>query len=263
MDSLLSVNHLYFSRDNTTIFKDINLRVARGKITAIMGPSGCGKTTLLRLIGGQLKPDKGAIELDNQVVHQLSRTDLYRLRRKIGVLFQSGALFSNLTVYENVAFPLQVHTDLPEMMIHDIVMMKLQLVGLRGAFQLLPGQLSGGMARRVALARAIALDPELIMYDEPFTGLDPIALGVTVKLICDLKQTLAMTAVLISHDVQQVMDIADYVYLLGNKKIIGEGTPAALRADCRLEVRQFLQGLPDGVVPFHYPSVSYQEDLFY
>lgn len=226
-----------------------------------MGPSGCGKTTLLRLIGGQLKPERGSIQVDGKVVNRLSRVQLYELRRKMGVLFQSGALFTNLSVFENVAFPLREHTELSDFMIRDIVLMKLQAVGLRGAKKLMPSQLSGGMARRVALARAIALDPELIMYDEPFTGLDPIALGVIVKLISDLNKALGITTILVSHDVEEALSIADYIYVIASGKIIGQGTPEKVHADRDPEVQQFLQGLPDGVVPFHYPAIDYAQDL--
>ena len=263
MDTLVEVRGLYFKRNGRTIFSEADFIIPRGKITAIMGPSGCGKTTLLRLIGGQIKPQAGTIHINGKQINNLSRTQLYELRRKIGILFQSGALFTNLNVFENIAFPLREHTQLVDFMIRDIVLMKLQSVGLRGAAELMPSQLSGGMARRVALARAIALDPELIMYDEPFTGLDPIALGVIIKLICDLNRSLTMTTILVSHDVQEVMRIADYIYLIASGKIIGQGTPEALQLNKNSEVQQFLQGLPDGVVPFHYPAIDYAQDLFY
>lgn len=228
-----------------------------------MGPSGSGKTTLLRLIGGQLKPERGSVRVDGKLINELSRAQLYELRRKMGTLFQSGALFTNLNVFENVAFPLREHTELPDFLIRDIVLMKLQSVGLRGAKNLMPSQLSGGMARRVALARAIALDPELIMYDEPFTGLDPIALGVIVKLISDLNKALSITTILVSHDVEEVLNIADYIYMIASGKIIGHGTPEKLQIDKDLEVQQFLKGLPDGPVPFHYPAIDYNQDLLH
>lgn len=244
------------------IFSNLSLNVARGKITAIMGPSGCGKTTLLRLIGGQLKPTSGRILVNGQKINALKRPQLYRLRRKMGLLFQSGGLFSHLTVFDNIAFPLRELTELPECIIRDMVLMKLEMVGLRGAVDLLPAQLSGGMARRVALARAMALDPELIMYDEPFTGLDPIALGVILKLINDLKSALSMTTILVSHDVEEVMRIADYVYLIAGGNIIAQGSPETLRTCVDSQVQQFLKGLPDGVVPFHYPAPDYEQDLF-
>lgn len=263
MSDFVNIQGLYFNRSGRTVFSDIELNVPRGKITAIMGPSGCGKTTLLRLIGGQLKPERGNIRVDGKLINKLSRTQLYELRRKMGILFQSGALFTNLSVFENVAFPLREHTELPDFMIRDIVLMKLQSVGLRGAKHLMPSQLSGGMARRVALARAIALDPELIMYDEPFTGLDPIALGVIVKLISDLNKALAITTILVSHDVEEALSIADYIYVIASGKIIGHGTPEKVHIDKDPEVQQFLQGLPDGVVPFHYPAIDYNQDLLH
>lgn len=262
MSDLVSVRGVCFNHSGCAIFSGIELGIPRGKITAIMGPSGCGKTTLLRLIGGQLKPQRGSIYVDGKLVNKLSPSQLYQIRRKMGVLFQSGALFTNLSVFENVAFPLKEHTDLPDFMIRDIVLMKLQSVGLRGAKDLMPSQLSGGMARRVALARAIALDPELIMYDEPFNGLDPIALGVVIKLISDLNAALGITTILVSHDVAEVFSIADYIYVIASGEIIGQGSPKKLYADKNPEVQQFLQGLPDGVVPFHYPAADYAQDLF-
>ncbi|WP_342147443.1 ATP-binding cassette domain-containing protein [Rickettsiella endosymbiont of Aleochara curtula] len=263
MSDFVNIRGLYFSRNGRNVFSDIELNIPRGKITAIMGPSGCGKTTLLRLIGGQLKPERGNIQVDGKLINKLSRAQLYELRRKMGILFQSGALFTNLSVFENVAFPLREHTELPDFMIRDIVLMKLQSVGLRGAKNLMPNQLSGGMARRVALARAIALDPELIMYDEPFTGLDPIALGVIVKLISDLNKALGITTILVSHDVEEALSIADYIYVIASGKIIGHGTPEKVHIDKDPEVQQFLQGLPDGVVPFHYPAIDYNQDLLH
>ncbi len=228
-----------------------------------MGPSGCGKTTLLRLIGGQLKPECGSIYVDGKLINKLPQAQLYKLRRKMGILFQSGALFTNLNVFENVAFPLRELTALPDFMVRDIVLMKLQSVGLRGAKKLMPNQLSGGMARRVALARAIALDPELIMYDEPFTGLDPIALGVIIKLIYNLNKALGITTIVVSHDVEEVLNMADYIYLIASGKIIGHGPPGKIHIDKDPEVQQFLRGLPDGVVPFHYPAIDYMQDLLH
>lgn len=263
MSDFVNIQGLYFSRNGRNVFSDIELNIPRGKITAIMGPSGCGKTTLLRLIGGQLKPERGNIQVDGKLINKLSRAQLYELRRKMGILFQSGALFTNLNVFENVAFPLREHTELTDFMIRDIVLMKLQSVGLRGAKNLMPNQLSGGMARRVALARAIALDPELIMYDEPFTGLDPIALGVIVKLISELNKALGITSILVSHDVEEALSIADYIYVIASGKIIGHGTPEKVHIDKDPEVQQFLQGLPDGVVPFHYPAIDYNQDLLH
>jgi phospholipid/cholesterol/gamma-HCH transport system ATP-binding protein len=261
-DNLITIRDLHFSRGNHVIFNGVNLNIARGKITAVMGPSGTGKTTLLRLIGGQLIPQQGSVQLNGDIVHQLSRKALHHMRKRMGMLFQSSALFTNLSTFENVAFPLREHTNLPEILIRTIVLMKLQAVGLRGAYDLMPNQLSGGMARRVALARAIVLDPELIMYDEPFTGLDPIALGVIVRLIRQLNDALGMTSILVSHDVAEVTSIADYVYLIADGKVIGEGTPQALELDKNPQVNQFIHGLPDGVVPFHYPAVDYAEDLW-
>lgn len=261
-NNLVTISNLHFHHGDRVIFNGVDLKIARHKVTAIMGPSGTGKTTLLRLIGGQLKPQQGSITLDGQIIHQLSRDQLYKARRKIGILFQSGALFTNISTFENVAFPLREHTKLPEFLIRDIVLMKLHAVGLRGARDLMPNELSGGMARRVALARAIALDPQLIMYDEPFTGLDPIALGVIVKLIRELNDALGLTTILVSHDVPEVIGIADYIYLISDGKIIGQGSPQQLKSDLTPQVQQFMQGLPDGVVPFHYPAVKYEQDLF-
>lgn len=263
MSDFVSIRNLYFNRKGRNVFSDIELNIPRGKITAIMGPSGCGKTTLLRLVGGQLKPERGSIHVDGKLINKLSQAQLYKLRCKMGILFQSGALFTNLNVFENVAFPLRELTELPDFMVRDIVLMKLQSVGLRGAKNLMPSQLSGGMARRVALARAIALDPELIMYDEPFTGLDPIALGVIVKLIYNLNKALGITTILVSHDVEEVLNIADYVYLIASGKIIGHGPPGKVHMDKDPEVQQFLRGLPDGVVPFHYPAIDYMQDLLH
>jgi phospholipid/cholesterol/gamma-HCH transport system ATP-binding protein len=261
-DNLVVIKNLSFNRNGRAIFNNIDLAIPRGKITAIMGPSGTGKTTLLRLIGGQLKPDQGTVQLNDKEINKLTRKELYFVRRKIGMLFQNSALFTNLSTFENIAFPLREHTKLPEELIRDIVLMKLQAVGLRGARELMPSELSGGMARRVALARAIALDPELVMYDEPFTGLDPIALGVIVKLIRELNDALGLTSIVVSHDVQEVSSIADYIYLIADSKIIGQGSPQQLKADTTPQVQQFMQGLPDGVVPFHYPAPDYAKDLF-
>lgn len=259
--SIVVVENLHFNRGKRVIFDGVNCSFQRGKITAIMGPSGTGKTTLLRLIGAQLAPQAGKIYINGTDVHSLSRKALYDVRQKIGMLFQNGALFTNLNVYENVAFPIREHTKLPESMIRDLVLMKLQAVGLRGAANLMPSQLSGGMGRRVALARAIALDPELMMYDEPFTGQDPISLGVLTKLIKELNDALGLTSIIVSHNVVETASIADYVYVISDGKIIGEGTPRKLLEDKTPAVRQFIHGLPDGVVPFHYPAKPYQEEL--
>ena len=250
----IKLRDVVFSRSGRRIFDGISLDIPKGKVTAIMGPSGTGKTTLLRLIGGQLRPDSGQVNVAGHDVPGLKRKALYQLREKMGMLFQSGALFTDLSVYENVAFPLRVHTSLPEDMIRDIVLMKLEAVGLRGARKLMPSELSGGMTRRVALARSIALDPELIMYDEPFAGQDPIAMGVLVKLIRDLNSSMGLTSVLVSHDVPESLSICHYACIIADGKVIGEGTPEELRAHPSERVQQFLEGQPDGPVPFHYPS---------
>ena len=256
----IELRDVVFTRGNRRIFDGVSLDIPRGKITAIMGPSGTGKTTLLRLIGGQLKPDSGSIFVAGENVPQLKRKALYRLREKMGMLFQSGALFTDLSVFENVAFPLRVHTTLPEDMIRDIVLMKLEAVGLRGARDLMPAELSGGMTRRVALARSIAMDPELIMYDEPFAGQDPIAMGVLVKLIRDLNSSMGLTSVLVSHDVPESLSICHYACIVSDGRIIGDGTPEELRAHPSEQVQQFLHGHPDGPVPFHYPAADAGQD---
>jgi len=250
-----------FMRGDRYIFKNVNIEIPHGKVTAVMGPSGTGKTTLLRLIGGQLKPDSGTILVDGHNIPELGRSDLFQVRSKMGMLFQSGALFTDLSVFENVAFPLRVHTDLPEDMIRDIVLMKLQAVGLRGARNLMPSELSGGMARRAALARAIALDPDLVMYDEPFAGQDPIAMGVVVQLIRLLNDALGHTSIVVSHDVQETASIADYIYVVSGGEIIGQGTADEVLNSDLPRVRQFMQGLPDGPVPFHFPAAGLEDDF--
>ncbi|MGL4206851.1 MAG: phospholipid ABC transporter ATP-binding protein MlaF [Aeromonadaceae bacterium] len=260
-DDLIQISDLSFSHGERLLYDNISLTIPRGKITAFMGPSGIGKTTLLRLIGGQIRPDQGQVLFDGQNVPELSRGELYTLRKRMSMLFQSGALFTGLNVFDNVAFPLREHTALPEELIRTLVLMKLECVGLRGAAYLMPSELSGGMARRAALARAIALDPELIMYDEPFAGQDPITMAVLVKLISQLNKTLGITSVIVSHDVSEVLSIADYVYLIANRKVVAHGTPAQLRDEANPEVAQFVQGLPDGPVPFHYPANDYLQDL--
>ncbi len=257
----VEISDLTFMRGDRVIYKDVNIAIPKGKVTAIMGPSGTGKTTLLRLIGGQLKPDQGRIVVDGHNVPDLGRTELFEVRSKMGMLFQSGALFTDLSVYENVAFPLRVHTDLPEDMIRDIVLMKLQAVGLRGASHLMPSELSGGMARRAALARAIALDPELVMYDEPFAGQDPMAMGVVVQLIRLLNDALGHTSIVVSHDVQETASIADYIYVISGGEVIGQGTADEVLNSELPRVRQFMQGLPDGPVPFHFPAPSLEDDF--
>ncbi|MCK5895919.1 MAG: ATP-binding cassette domain-containing protein [Cocleimonas sp.] len=237
------------------------MALAKGEIHAIMGPSGTGKTTLLRLIGGQLIPEQGDIVVEGQSIPSLSNKQLYQSRRRMGMLFQSGALLTDLSVFDNIAFPLREHYDFPESMVRDLVFMKLEIVGLRGAYQLMPSELSGGMARRVALARAIVLDPTLMMYDEPFTGLDPITLGTIVSLIKELNQALGMTSIVISHDVDEVLSIADQVHIISNGVVAASGTPDALKQSDSAWVQQFLQGLPDGPVPFHYPAIKYAQAL--
>lgn len=258
---LVSIRNLSFKRGDRAIFDNISLDVARGKVTAIMGPSGCGKTTTLRFIGGQLLPDEGQVLVDGQNVPDMSRKELFLARAKMGMLFQSGALFSDLSVYENVAFPLRAHTHLPEKLIREIVLMKLEAVGLRGAIDLMPNELSGGMQRRAALARAIALDPDLIMYDEPFAGQDPMVKGVLVTLIRTLREALGLTTIIVSHDVPETLHIADYIYIIANKGIIGQGTPEELKQSDSPFVQQFLNGSPDGPVRFHYPASSYLQEL--
>jgi phospholipid/cholesterol/gamma-HCH transport system ATP-binding protein len=238
------------------------MTIPRGKVVAIMGGSGCGKTTILRLIGGQLKPQSGRVIVAGQSVPDLDREALYMMRRRFGMLFQFGALFTDMTVYENIAFALREHTDLPEELIRDLVLMKLHAVGLRGTAHLMPSELSGGMARRVALARAVALDPMLVMYDEPFAGLDPISLGVVGQMIRRLNDALGITSVVVTHDVYESLKIVDYMYFVSEGKIIAQGTPAEVRASADAFVRQFVDGAPDGPVPFHYPAPSYRSELF-
>lgn len=261
MNNIININDLTFKRLHRVIFNKINIAIPQGKITAIMGPSGSGKTTLLRLIGGQLKPHSGNIFVANENISKLTQKKLYDLRKSMGMLFQNGGLFTHLNVFENVAFALREHTKLSEEMIHDLVLMKLEMVGLRGARNLMPSELSGGMARRVALARAIALDPAIMLYDEPFTGQDPISMGRLLKLIDTLNKTLAITSVVVSHDVQEAASIADYIYVISDGKVIGEGTRENLFNDDKPELKQFLKGLPDGPVPFHYPCISLEQDL--
>ena len=259
--SLVKVRGMSFTRGHRIIFDNIDMDLKRGKITAIMGPSGCGKTTLLRLIGGQLRPRNGSIMVDGQEVSRLGRRQLFQLRKRMGMLFQSGALLTDLNVFDNVAYALREHTDLSEPFIEDLVIMKLNAVGLRGARHMMPSELSGGMARRVALARAIALDPMMIMYDEPFTGQDPISMGVLIRLIKRMNEALGITSILVSHDVAESASIADYIYVLSAGHVVGQGTPQELRVSDSAWVRQFMDGLPDGPVPFHYPAPDYDEEL--
>jgi phospholipid/cholesterol/gamma-HCH transport system ATP-binding protein len=262
-DTLIRIDHVTFGYDaSRTILNDVSLEFQRGKVTAILGGSGCGKTTLLRLIGGMYRPTKGQVIFDGEVVDARNKEQLFKLRRRLGMLFQFGALFTDLTVFENVAFPLREHTDLPETMIRDIVLMKLNAVGLRGAAPLRISQVSGGMARRIALARSIALDPELIMYDEPFAGLDPISMGVTANLIRRLNDATGGTSLIVSHDVQECFMICDYAYLMSSRGVVvAHGRPEELNASEDPEVRQFIRGEPDGPVRFHYPARPLAEDL--
>lgn len=261
MTDLVGISNLHFERNGRKIFDGVDMEILTGKVTAIMGPSGTGKTTLLRLIGGQLSPSKGRIVVAGKNIHKLKRRELYKARKQMGMLFQSGGLFTHLNVFENVAFPLREHTKLSDSMIRNLVLMKLEMVGLRGARDLMPSELSGGMARRVALARAIIFDPELIMYDEPFSGQDPISMGVLVKLIRSLNDNLGLTTIIVSHDVQETLSIADKVYVISNAKVIGQGAANTISQDGSSQLKQFLQGLPDGPVPFHYPAIPIKEDL--
>lgn len=254
---LIEVQNLSFSRGERIIYDGVDLQFQRGKITGIMGPSGTGKTTLLRLIGGQLLPDKGRILLDGKNIASMSRPELFAARARMGMLFQSGALFTDMTVYENVAFPIRAHTKLPEHLIRELVALKLEAVGLRGTEQLMPSELSGGMNRRVALARAIALDPDLIMYDEPFAGQDPIVMGVLTRLIRSLREALGLTTIIVSHDVDETLSIADYVYVVAEGKVMGEGTPEQLKASESAFVQQFLNGSVEGPVEFQYSQQPY------
>lgn len=260
-EPLVELTDVAFSYGARPILSGIRMRIPRGKVVAIMGGSGCGKTTILRLIGGQLKATSGTVRVEGQDVSGLSYADLYRLRRRMGMLFQFGAMFTDLSVFENVAFPLREHTKLPESVIHDLVLLKLQAVGLRGAAHLRPAELSGGMARRVALARAISLDPTLIMYDEPFTGLDPISLGVIANLIRRLNDALGATSILVTHDVEASLGIVDYVYIAAGGQIVAEGTPDEIRASQDPFVHQFVNGEADGPVGFHYPGSTLAADL--
>ncbi|HTH95410.1 MAG TPA: ABC transporter ATP-binding protein [Rhodocyclaceae bacterium] len=260
-EALVKISDLNFAYDSRPILTGINLEIPRGKLVAIMGTSGCGKTTLLRLIGGQLMASSGKVEVDGQNVGALGRSDLFKLRRRMGMLFQFGALFTDLSVYDNVAFPLRENTDLSEDLIHDLVLMKLHAVGLRGAHGLMPNELSGGMSRRVALARAIALDPMLMMYDEPFAGLDPISLAITGELIRKLNDALGASSIMVTHDVPESLKIVDYVYFMAAGKIVASGTPDDIRNSSDPFVRQFVWGEPDGPVPFHYPAPTYADEM--
>jgi phospholipid/cholesterol/gamma-HCH transport system ATP-binding protein len=261
-NTLVEIRDLSFLRGTRHILKNLSLTIPRGKVTVILGGSGGGKTTLLNLIGGRLRPHSGKVIVDNLSVPDLSISELYELRKRMALLFQTGALFTDLSVFENVAFPIREHTQLPESILTKVVLIKLEAVGLRGARNLMPTELSGGMARRVALARAIALDPMMVMYDEPFAGLDPISMGVVVKLIRELNDALGLTSVVVTHDVEEASVLADYMYLLSGGEVVAQGTPAEMKQSSAVEVRQFMAGMPDGPVRFHYPaSHDYLSDL--
>ncbi|MFZ6733328.1 ABC transporter ATP-binding protein [Undibacterium sp. Ji42W] len=261
MPNLVEIRDIQFGYGDRTILSELRMDFPRGKLIAVMGGSGSGKTTILRLIGGQIRAQRGSIKVNGQEVSELDTTGLYAIRRKMGMLFQHGALFTDLNVFDNVAFPMREHTDLSEAMIRDLVLLKLQAVGLRNAASLMPAEISGGMARRVALARAVALDPELIMYDEPFAGLDPISMGVAANLIRNLNNALGSTSILVSHDVHETFAIADYVYFLSKGKIVAQGTPEEMQVSEDPYVKQFVHAEADGPVPFHYPGASLQADL--
>ena len=255
--ALIEVKDLSFKRGERVIYDQVNLKIRQGQITGIMGPSGTGKTTLLRLIGGQLTPDQGEVLFDGQNIAKMSRKELFAARARMGMLFQSGALFTDMSVYENVAFPIRAHTKLPEHLLSEIISLKLESVGLRGAEQMMPSELSGGMNRRVALARAIALDPELIMYDEPFAGQDPIVKGVLTRLIRSLREALDLTTIIVSHDVAETLSIADYIYVVAEGKVQGEGTPEQLQANASPFVKQFLTGSVEGPVDYQFSQKAY------
>lgn len=258
---LVDIQDVSFGYGERLILDGVSLRIRRGRVTALMGASGGGKTTILRLVGGQIRPARGQVLFDGQDIARMSQPALYQARRRMGMLFQFGALFADLDVFENVAFPLREHTDLPESLIRDVVLMKLNAVGLRGALRLRPSDLSGGMARRVALARAIALDPELVMYDEPFAGLDPIALGTLARLIRELNDAMGLTSVFVSHDLEQTLAIADEVIILANGRIAVQGSPQDVRSSLDPLVHQFVNALPEGPVHFHYPAVDVAQDF--
>ena len=260
-EAFVEIRDVVFRRDQRVIYDGLTASVPREKITAIVGPSGTGKTTLLRLIGGQLKPESGHVCVDGVSVQSLKRSALFDLRKRMGMLFQSGALFAELSVFENVAFPLRVHTDLDDDLIRIVVLMKLEAVGLRGAVDLMPSELSGGMQRRVALARAIALDPEMIMYDEPFVGQDPIGLGVLLSLVKQLNQALGLTSLVVSHDLQETLTIADHVIMIANNRVAFQGSPDVMQTSADPLVQQFLHGNPDGPVRFHFPAPSLENSM--
>jgi phospholipid/cholesterol/gamma-HCH transport system ATP-binding protein len=260
-ENVVEVEDLHFAYNSNVVFRGLSLKVPRGKVVAILGTSGCGKSTLLKLIGGQLRPARGAVRVDGQVVHELSTDALYAMRRKMGMMFQTSGLFTDLTVYENIAFPIREHTTLPEELVRTLVLMKLHAVGLRGAHGMRTGDLSGGMTRRVALARAIAMDPMLAMYDEPFAGLDPISLNVVAGLVRRLNDALGATSIIVTYDVSESLKLVDYLYVISDGVAIGEGTPQALLASPDARIQQFLHMQPDGPVKFHYPARPIKADL--
>jgi phospholipid/cholesterol/gamma-HCH transport system ATP-binding protein len=262
-DNLVEIANVNFAYDRRPILKGIDLTIRRGQVVAIMGLSGCGKTTLLRMIGGALRPSSGEVRVDGKAMDKLSHDERFAMRRRMGMLFQFGALFTDMSAYDNVAFQMREHTDLAEELIHDLVLMKLQAVGLRGAHHLMPSELSGGMARRVALARTIALDPMLIMYDEPFAGLDPISLGVIGQLIRRLNDALGATSIIVTHDVAEALQLVDYVYFMADGAIVTKGTREEIRSSDKPFVHQFVYGEEDGPMPFHYPADDYRRDLYH
>lgn len=260
--SIAVLRDVHFAVDSgKNVFSGLDIEIRRGAVTAIMGPSGTGKTTLLKLITGQVCADRGQVIVDGLDLAKLNRRQIFALRRRMGMLFQNSALLTDLDVYENIAFPLREHTRLPERLVRHVVLTKLQAVGLRGAARLMPAELSGGMGRRVALARAIVMDPDLLIYDEPFVGLDPISLGVVLRLIRRLNDTLGLTSIVVSHDVREITAVADYCHLLSGGRIIASGPPATVSASTHEDVRQFMHGLPDGPVPFHYPAPDYADQV--
>src|SRR5688572_3236695 len=260
-DNAIEIRELAFSYGDLQVFRSLSLDIPRGKVVAILGGSGSGKSTLLKLIGGQLRPEGGSVTVEGKDVHKLSSDALYRLRLEMGMMFQTSGLFSDLSVYENIAFPIRENFDLPEEMVRRMVLMKLHAVGLRGARDMMPGDLSGGMTRRVALARAIATDPKLLMYDEPFAGLDPISLNQIVELIRSLNEALGLTSIVVTYDVQEALKVADYIYVIGDGTLLGKGTPEEVRTSEDPYLKQFVNALPDGPVRFHFPGPTLEEDL--
>jgi phospholipid/cholesterol/gamma-HCH transport system ATP-binding protein len=260
-DNVIEVRDLHFSYGELQVFRGLSLAIPRGKVVAILGSSGSGKSTLLKLIGGQLRPSRGSITVEGRNVHQLSSDELYKLRLEIGMMFQTSGLFSDLSVYENIAFPIRENFDLPEEVVRRMVLMKLHAVGLRGARDMMPGDLSGGMARRVALARAVATDPKLLMYDEPFAGLDPISLNQIVELIRSLNEALGLTSIVVTYDVQEALKVAEYVYVINDGSVLGQGTPQEISSSADPYLKQFVNALPDGPVRFHFPAAPVAEDL--